>query len=181
MYTVRAVPQNAQHSSIVSRSPFWLEGSPNVILETIKRGENDDFESKSANKTVILRLYEAYGGHGRVQLRTSPFVRVEEVYLTNLLEDHKASLDVKADASADAASTSRFRLDLDFRGFEVKTVKMVIANEDWVSGAASNDGARCDVCVCVPLGVCAESRCVRFTRCRPSDPKRGSWVTVGKE
>ncbi|KAH0833839.1 glycoside hydrolase family 38 protein [Lanmaoa asiatica] len=116
-----------------TRSPFWLEGSPNVFLETIKRGEDDDFESKSASKTVILRLYEAFGGHGRVQLRISPYVRVVDAYLTNLLEDHKAALSfvapgVDANVPDAAAAASRFRLDLDFRGFEVKTVKLVIAD-----------------------------------------------------
>jgi alpha-mannosidase len=150
-YTVRAVPENAHHHpSIVSRSPFWLEGSPNVFLETIKRGEDDDFESESASKTVILRLYEAFGGHGRVQLRISPYVRVVEAYLTNLLEDHKTILSFVPDVDVgtdDAATASRFRLDLDFRGFEVKTVKLVIA--DRKRGAESDDGVRCDVRMCV--------------------------------
>ncbi|KAF8549819.1 glycoside hydrolase family 38 protein [Imleria badia] len=161
---LRAVPQNAQRPWATSRSPFWLEGSPNVFLETIKRGEDDDFESKSANKTVILRLYEALGGHGRVQLRISPVVQVVDAYLTNLLEDHKASLSFASDAEAEASAgdhaattTSRFRLDLDFRAFEVKTVKLVIENEEWVSGAKVDDGSR------------------------TSDSERGSWVTVGEE
>ena len=159
MYTVRAVPQNAQSPSIVSKSPFWLEGSPNVFLETIKRGEDDDFESKGASKTVILRLYEAFGGHGRVQLRISPFVRVEDAFLTNLLEDHKTTLsllpEVAMDVGAkDNAAASRLRLDLDFRGFEVKTVKLVIADGVWVRGRESDDGGRCDVRVSYPGGVC---------------------------
>lgn len=181
MYIVRAVPQDAyHHPSIVSESPFWLEGSPNVFLETIKRGEDDDFESKSASKTVILRLYEAFGGHGRVQLRTSRSVRVVDASLTNLLEDHKAALlfvpDVDADVGADdqtnaTAGASRFRLDLDFRGFEVKTVKLVIANGKSVAAGAESDeasstGTRYDVRVC--LSVVALN-------------KVHSWVAVGEE
>ena len=159
---MRAVPQNVNHHpAIVSRSPFWLEGSRNVFLETIKRGEDDDFASKSASKTVILRLYEAFGGHGRVQLRVSPFVRVVDAYLTNLLEDRKAALsfvpdvDVDVGTDDDATTASRFRLDLDFRGFEVKTVKLVIANGRWALGAESDDSARCGVRVYLS-GVCAE-------------------------
>ena len=146
------MPQNDHHHpSVISRSPFWLEGSQNVFLETIKRGEGDDFESKSASKTVILRLYEAFGGHGRVQLRISPYVRVVDAYLTNLLEDHKAILSFvpDADVGTDDATASRFRLDLDFRGFEVKTVKLVIADGKWALGAELDDGARCDVRVSV--------------------------------
>lgn len=153
---MRAVPQNPYHRpSIVFRSPFWLAGSQNIFLETIKRGEDDDFESKSASKTVILRLYEAFGGHGRVQLRVSPYIRVAEAYLTNLLEDHKTALsfvpdaDMDADASDRSAAFSRSRFDMDFRGFEVKTVKLVIVDENWVAGAQSDDGTRCDVRVFV--------------------------------
>lgn len=158
---MRAVPQNLHHRpSMVFRSPFWLDGSQNIFLETIKRGEDDDFESKSASKTVILRLYEAFGGHGRVQLRISPYIRVADAYLTNLLEDHKTALsfvsdvDVDVNASDRSAALSRFRLDLDFRGFEVKTVKLMIVDENWVPGAQSDDGARCDVRVCLSGGVC---------------------------
>lgn len=146
---LRAVPQNAQHyPPILSKSPFWLEGSPNVFLETIKRGEDDDFSSKSATKTVILRLYEAYGGHGRVRLRISPSVRVTEAYLTNLLEDHKTTLPIVSDVNVGndghtSASTSRFFwLDLDFRGFEVKTVKLVIADGNGLSSVESDESAR---------------------------------------
>lgn len=118
----------------VITTPFRLDGSPNVFLETIKRGEGD-FESKGANKTVVLRLYEAYGGHGRAQLRVSPHVQVINAYLTNLLEDHKTELslvpdfDIGANENNPAPTVSWFRVDLDFRGFEVKTVKLVIADE----------------------------------------------------
>lgn len=51
--------------------PFSLMGSTNVILETIKRGE-DDFDDRSfverKGKTVVLRLYEHMGGHASVRL-----------------------------------------------------------------------------------------------------------------
>ena len=45
--------------------PFVVEGAPNVMLETIKRGEND-FDvfnfTESRTKTIILRLHEHMGG-----------------------------------------------------------------------------------------------------------------------
>ncbi|KAF8128024.1 glycoside hydrolase family 38 protein [Boletus edulis] len=142
---LRAVPENPrQHPPIVARSPFWLEGSPNVFLETIKRGEDDKFESKSASKTVILRLYEAYGGHGHVQLRVTPHVQVVGAYLTNLLEDDKKTLSFVSDGAdgKTGVATSRFWLDLDFRGFEVKTVKLVVADEVCVEDAESDESPR---------------------------------------
>lgn len=46
-------------------SPITLSGARNVVLETIKRGEDDDNEG---TKTVIVRLFEQYGGRGRAVL-----------------------------------------------------------------------------------------------------------------
>jgi alpha-mannosidase len=52
-----------------------FSGSPNMILETVKRGE-DDAEvnpnpiKKRDSTNVILRIYEAYGGHGRAEVTT---------------------------------------------------------------------------------------------------------------
>lgn len=49
--------------------PFILTGARNVILDTVKRGEDDHFghgEEKSKkvihDQVIILRLYEAHGG-----------------------------------------------------------------------------------------------------------------------
>ncbi|KIJ07646.1 glycoside hydrolase family 38 protein [Paxillus involutus ATCC 200175] len=118
---LRAVPQATAASPLVLKLPFWLEGSSNVFLETIKRGEDDDFGVNGTTKTVVLRLYEAFGGHGRVELRVARDVPVVNAYTTNLLEDHKSELALAQGANRD------FILKLDFRGFEVKTVKLVLA------------------------------------------------------
>lgn len=58
--------------------PFTLDGTRNVVLDTVKRGEDDHFLARSTSTaktgasasgsndtTVILRFYEAFGGHGR--------------------------------------------------------------------------------------------------------------------
>ncbi|KAL4077552.1 glycoside hydrolase family 38 protein [Scleroderma citrinum] len=108
---------------VATKLPFSLHGAPNIFLETIKRGENDDFERSGGTKTLILRLYEAFGGHGRTQLKIAPHLRVLEAYTTNLLEDQKDELKLSPDAEDDMMS----RLELEFRGFEVKTVKLVLA------------------------------------------------------
>ena len=50
-----------------------MKGASNVLLETIKRGE-DDFdlqtyvEKRNATSTVILRLHEHMGGRACVKL-----------------------------------------------------------------------------------------------------------------
>ncbi|KAJ7478887.1 hypothetical protein FB451DRAFT_1172021 [Mycena latifolia] len=51
-----------------THSPFTLNGAPNVLLKTIKRGEDDSFKP-GRRTTIVLRLYEALGGHGQAQLR----------------------------------------------------------------------------------------------------------------
>lgn len=50
--------------------PFTLSGSRNIILDGIKRAEDDHFSSKSKSQTVILRFYEAFGGHGHATVKT---------------------------------------------------------------------------------------------------------------
>lgn len=71
---LRRTPKS-RHSSPSSSSSlgrfFRIEpgsGSGGVVIDTIKRGEDDDFLSAvaTAPQTVILRLYESMGGHGRV-------------------------------------------------------------------------------------------------------------------
>jgi alpha-mannosidase len=52
-----------------------FSGSPNVILDTVKRGEDDDDVTstpikKRDSRNVILRIYEAYGGKGTAKILT---------------------------------------------------------------------------------------------------------------
>ena len=110
--------------------PFSLRGAPNVFLETIKRGELDDFTSKAAGhpKTVILRLYEAFGGHARATLNIADHVSVRRAYVTNLLEDETETLRVMRadDEASDPSSGGPAVIHLHFHAFEVKTVKLEI-------------------------------------------------------
>jgi alpha-mannosidase len=51
-----------------------FSGSDNVILETIKRGEDDSDVTSSPihrrGKNVVFRIYEAYGGKGSGKITT---------------------------------------------------------------------------------------------------------------
>jgi alpha-mannosidase len=118
---VRTVPGQSE-SFLTPSLPFWLEGAPNVFLETVKRGE-DDFEPKASGTTVILRMYESFGGHGSVKLHLGRHLPVKRAYITNILEDTKGELGLVR--TADGSST----LKLEFRGFEVKTVKLVLGSK----------------------------------------------------
>lgn len=55
-----------------SASPFRVAGAPNVMLETVKRGEDDEHRAGGNDKaTVILRLFEQFGGHAKATLKMS--------------------------------------------------------------------------------------------------------------
>jgi len=101
-------------------APYTLEGAPNVMLETIKRGEND-FDSHSfaegKTKTVILRLHENMGGRGVVKLSSK--IHISKATIVNILEDHLEELDVVTDLDRDV-------IDLTFRAFEIKTVMLTL-------------------------------------------------------
>ncbi|KAI0319402.1 glycoside hydrolase family 38 protein [Amylostereum chailletii] len=120
---VRFMPDGVAPPPGAPPSTFSLSGAKNVILETVKRGDLDS--DKDGKRTVVLRLYEAYGGKARVNLHLHSTLNVAEAYTTNLLED---------DAGAEKLEIATVQgggvnVPLAFRGFEVKTVKLVLANE----------------------------------------------------
>lgn len=103
--------------------PFKLEGASNVFLETVKRGLYDDFSLNSEPAsvvTVVLRLYEAFGGHAHPKLKFAKHVPVLKVFTTNLLEDEELQLNMFEDEDKSTV------VKLDFHGFEVKTVKIIL-------------------------------------------------------
>lgn len=132
------IPVRAIKSTLSSYidSPFSICGAQNVVLETIKRGEDDNHTSSISTPeagpvTVILRLYEVFGGHARVLLRIAPYLPVAKVFVTNLLEDEEEELDITQSANGgivDNTESSRCSVTLNFRGFEVKTLKVVIGS-----------------------------------------------------
>lgn len=107
-----------------TKSPFVIEGASNVFLETIKRGEDDDHSGQaSGSTTVVLRLYEAFGGHAKAKLIISGHIPVAKASITNLLEDETEQLQIQRAVGGQGDATS---LTLDFHGFEVKTVQLHI-------------------------------------------------------
>jgi alpha-mannosidase len=113
---------------------FAVEGAPNVFLETMKRGEDDTFERTdnatakcSAKTTIVLRLYEAFGGHAKAQLRIASHLHISKAYSTNLLEDDGGDelYLTRIEDGEEGRNVTAIRLD--FHGFEVKTVKLVVA------------------------------------------------------
>ncbi|KAG8767986.1 Glycoside hydrolase, 38 vacuolar alpha mannosidase [Ceratobasidium sp. 428] len=109
---------SASVSGLVHRSLFGVTGAPNVILETVKRGD-DDFGDKP-EQTIVLRLYEAFGGHARARLNVSKKIKVSKAVVTNVLED--TLYELKEESGEDGVA-----YPLGMRGFEVMTVKLTVA------------------------------------------------------
>ncbi|KAI0753803.1 hypothetical protein C8Q74DRAFT_1373733 [Fomes fomentarius] len=129
---VRLLEDTTSAPLLKTKPPFIIEGARNVILETVKRGLDDDFKSHEA-PSVVLRLYEAFGGHGAIKLKFAKHLSVVKVLVTNLLEDEIEELNVY-----EAEDSSVVKLH--FHGFEVKTVKLVLGKpsavpkrESWVT------------------------------------------------
>ncbi|KAJ3574050.1 hypothetical protein NP233_g2021 [Leucocoprinus birnbaumii] len=128
---------NNSNSSPHFKSPFTISGARNVFLETVKRGEDDDFSSNTTTDsgpvTVILRLYEAFGGHAKVKLKVAQHLSISKAFATNLLEDEEQELSIlpsdgttKDGNGDDDIDIMGCSMTLNFRGFEVKTIKLVI-------------------------------------------------------
>jgi alpha-mannosidase len=119
-------------TATVPLPPFVLFGrDPSVILETIKRGDLDA-DGKDGPRTLVLRLYEAFGGHASVGLLIN-VPGVVAAYETNLLEDDAGlealALERECEGGQQQSSGESVSIRLAFRGFEVKTIKLVLAKE----------------------------------------------------
>ncbi|EJD35944.1 hypothetical protein AURDEDRAFT_74783, partial [Auricularia subglabra TFB-10046 SS5] len=113
---LRAVADEGVSAALaLTKTPFYVSGAPNVILETIKRGDDDD---RDGTTSVILRIYEAFGGHANAKLHISDKLQIKKASLVNLLEDELAVLEI----------SKKGTVDLEFRGFQFLTVKLVLDN-----------------------------------------------------
>jgi alpha-mannosidase len=107
-------------SSIASLlSSFKIEGSPSLILDTIKRGDDDvdvsrDDLPKNKGRSIIVRVFDALGGKARGVLRWGD-VPVKSAWKTNLLEDVGDELEVQKGGKG---------VEIELRAFEVATFRL---------------------------------------------------------
>ncbi|KXH59303.1 glycosyl hydrolase family 38 domain-containing protein [Colletotrichum nymphaeae SA-01] len=78
--------------------PVALTGDENLVLDTVKRGEDDEDVGDGelpvrGGRSVIVRVYESLGGRGRGRVATK--WAVKSVYKTNLLEDDEEEVRVE--------------------------------------------------------------------------------------
>ncbi|KAH7367850.1 alpha-mannosidase [Plectosphaerella cucumerina] len=115
---LRLVSKGAESALLSGPSPIALSGDDHLVLDWVKRGEDDEDVSLDSLPTrkarsVIVRLYDAVGGLARGTI-TSAFA-VDKVFKTNILED---------DLEEVAVSEGSFEVTLG--PFEVATYRIVL-------------------------------------------------------
>lgn len=61
---IRTVAAGARLDNL--RSPFEILGADSVILDTVKRGEDDD---ENGQTSIVLRMFESLGGRSKGTLK----------------------------------------------------------------------------------------------------------------
>lgn len=97
-----------------------VRGSPALILDAVKRGEDDEDVSTSElpsreGGSIIVRIYESLGGKARGSIHSG--LAVKRVWKCNVLEDDEEELELQ---KADGGST----VFIELRAFEVATFRL---------------------------------------------------------
>lgn len=97
-------------------NPIKLTGNPSLVLDTIKRGEDDEDVSRGElatrkGKSVILRIYDSLGGTSKGTIETS--LDVKRAWKTNILEDDEEEFKIE-----------KGKIDITLKPFEVATFRL---------------------------------------------------------
>ena len=119
-------PAPALNASIEANNIFKsisITGSPSLILDAIKRGEDDEDVSRGGlpvrpGKSIILRIYESLGGKSRGKIRSQ--FPVKNAWKCNVLEDDQEELAV----SMVGSGADRVDINIELRAFEVATYRL---------------------------------------------------------
>lgn len=114
-----AESQTGSALQTLSRPPIELKGSDNLILDWIKRGEDDEDVSvdslpRKTGKSIVVRVYDALGGMGSGTIST--VFRLEKVTKTNILEDDLEDVSLQED----------FSFPIELGPFEIATYRMLL-------------------------------------------------------
>ncbi|KAI4640986.1 uncharacterized protein J4E78_010462 [Alternaria triticimaculans] len=122
-------PPSAMHSGLLN--PFHIYGAPNLVLDTIKRGEDDEDVSRGElpikkGHSIVLRIYDSLGGKSKGVL-TWGDVDVKKVIKVNALEDEEGEpLDI-SDMRVGAEEVKEKGVPIEVRAFEVASYKLLLA------------------------------------------------------
>lgn len=118
-------------------SSIRLSGSESLVLDTVKRGEDDEDVSrgdlpKRAGRSVILRIYDSLGGTSRGTIET--LLPVKRVWKCNALEDDESELEYDTKNMDGAGADGELEkgrpgvrktcVDIELRPFEVATYRL---------------------------------------------------------
>ncbi|KAF1835446.1 alpha-mannosidase-like protein [Decorospora gaudefroyi] len=138
--TVRKAFEFNNPLKIVGRSAFssltsgWLNsfhvhGAPNLVLDTVKRGEDDEDVSRGElpvkkGHSVILRVYDSLGGKSKGVL-TWGELGVKKVVKVNALEDELEECEIE-DVDIEGRGEGQKGVGIRIRAFEVASFKLVM-------------------------------------------------------
>ncbi|ORX38066.1 glycosyl hydrolases family 38 N-terminal domain-domain-containing protein [Kockovaella imperatae] len=115
MRVVSAMSDGSSFAAPPFEMPIRLESSKSIAISAVKRGQ-DDHHTEAF--TIIMRLYERFGGHAKAKLRISN-LRVLKAELVNILEEKLAEVPLRQEGDG-------YHLDLLFGSFELVTVKLYL-------------------------------------------------------
>ena len=106
-------------SDLFSAFKMDSKSSPSLVIDTIKRGEDDEDVSNGDlspkdGRHVVLRVYDSLGGQSRGTIGFGS-VRVKKAWKCNVLEDEMDEV---------TSSIGKEGLDIELRAFEVATFKL---------------------------------------------------------
>lgn len=135
MRLLQAVPSktSSPSASTFMKSPLIsLTGNPSLVLDTVKRAEDDSDVTrgelpKRKGRSVVVRVYDSLGGRSEGVIETKGLaalgatkdkkVSVTKAYKTNLLEDDLEEIEVGKDGG----------VKIVLRPFEVATFRLLLA------------------------------------------------------
>jgi alpha-mannosidase len=99
-------------------NPIKLTGNSSLVLDTIKRGEDDEDVSRGElptrkGRSVILRIYDSLGGTSKGAIETT--FDVKKAWRTNILEDDEEEVKIeqgKVEITLKPFEVATFRLQL---------------------------------------------------------------------
>jgi alpha-mannosidase len=115
-------------------SALHIQNAPNLVIDTVKRGEDDDDVSRGElpikkGKSVIVRIYDALGGKARGVLRWGK-LNVRCVHRVNVLEDELEDLSAEmCGAEVGGGGDRDGGVRIEVRAFEVLTLKLALDEE----------------------------------------------------
>lgn len=108
--------QRTMNTSAPPSLDIKLTGDPSLVLDTIKRGEDDEDVSRGElprrkERSIILRIFDSLGGTSRGCIETG--LDVKRVWKTNVLEDDGEELKIEDG-----------KINIILRPFEVATFRL---------------------------------------------------------